>query len=313
MYGTQGGTMRGICGETVGGSFQIVLFLLCAGAETVSAQTTGTLTLVEGKVALIRGATQYAAAPGVGLNDGDILAVDPKGQAQMEFQDGVVLNLSQGAHAMLTGLAPKRAARTQQPVITVLSGWAKLSHVKSKGAAYLYATPVAEVLSGDATAVLTAGPDFTALFVESGTVKFYETGRRRARTTAREAKGGDFVSRKGGQSAVFSARPSPEFVKSMPRYFRDNLPVLIDRIKNRNVEPRFEHEVTYAEVEDWLNADYSIRGHLVARFEKRSQDPEFRRKLIENLHSHPEWDRVLFPEKYEPKDADEPKRKPDQH
>jgi len=304
--------MRGIYRKTVGGVFQIALFLLCAGAGTVKAQTMGTLTLVEGKTALIRGAAQYTAAPGVQLNDGDILAVDPKGQAQVEFRDGAILNLSQGARAMLTGIAPKPAARTQQPEITVLSGWAKLSHAKSKGAAYLYATPVAEVLSGDATAVLTAGSDFTALFIESGTVKFYETGKRRARTTAREAKSGEFIARKGGQSAIFSARPSPEFVKSMPRYYQDNLPVLLDRTKNRNVEPRFEHEVTYAEVEDWLKADSSIRGHLVARFEKRSRDPEFRRKLIENLQSHPEWDRVLFPEKYQPKDADDPKRKPNQ-
>jgi len=301
--------MRGIYWETVGGFFQIALFLLCAGAGTVRAQTTGTLTLVEGKATLIRGAVQYTAAPGVRLDEGDILAVDPKGQAQVEFQDGAILNLSQGARAMLTGIAPKRAARTQ-PVITVLSGWVKLSHAKSKGAAYLYTTPVAEVLSGDATAVLTAGSDFTALFIESGAVKFYETGKRRARTNAREAKSGEFIARKSGQSAIFSARPSPEFVKSMPRYFRDNLPVLLDRTKNRNVEPKFEHEVTYAEVEDWLKADSSIRGHFVARFEKRSRDPEFRRKLIENLPSHPEWDRVLFPEKYEPKDADNPKRKP---
>jgi hypothetical protein len=302
--------MRGICRETVGVVFQIALFLFCAGAGSAGAQTAGTLTLVEGRVALIRGAAQYTAAPGVGLKEGDMLAVDPKGQAQLEFQDGAILNISQGTRAMLTDIADKRGARGQT-VITLLYGWAKLTHAKSKGGPYRYVTPVAEIVSGDATAVLTAGSDSTAVFIESGAVKFYETETGRARKTVRDAKGGDFIARRGEQPATLSARPSPEFVRSMPRHFRDNLPVLLGRLKNRNVEPRLEHEVTYAEVEDWLKADYAIRRHFVARFEKRSRDPEFRRKLIENLRAHPEWDRVLFPEKYEPKDpsdSNDPKR-----
>jgi len=104
----------------------------------------------------------------------------------------------------------------------------------------------------------------------------------------------------------------------MPRHFRDNLPVLLNRLKNRNVRPRLEHEVTYPEVEDWLKADYSIRRHFVTRFESRSRDAEFRRKLIENLQAHPEWDsvlfpdRALFPEKYEPDDPNDPKGEPNQ-
>jgi len=303
--------MRGIWRKTVGSFFQIGLILFCSAAPA-EAQSAGTLTLVEGNVALIRGAAQYTAAPGVGLNDGDILTVGPKGQAQVEFQDGAILNLSQGASAMLAGNAAKRAARAQ-PVITVLSGWLKLTQARPKGPAYLYATPVAEVVSADATAVLTAGTDSTAVFIESGAVKFSETGKKRARISTRDAKAGEFIARKGGQPAILSGRPSPEFVKSMPRHFQDNLPILLDRIKNRNVEPKFEHEVTYTEVEDWLKADFSIRRHLVARFEKRSRDPEFRRKLIENLQSHPEWDRVLYPEKYEPKDPNGPTRGPNQH
>ncbi|MGB5080193.1 MAG: hypothetical protein WBO23_05560 [Burkholderiales bacterium] len=297
--------MRGICRGTVGVFFRVALLVFCAGAGSAAAQIAGTLTLVEGRVALIRDATQYTAAPGVGLKSGDMLAVDPKGQAQVEFHDGAILNFSQGTRAMLTDIAAKRGARGQ-PVITLLSGWTKLTHAKSKGKPYRYSTPVAEIVSGDATAVLTAGGDFIAVFIESGTVKFYETGKRGARQTARDAKGGDFIARKGEQPATFSARPSPEFVKSMPRHFRDNLPVLLDRLKNRNVEPRVEHEVTYAEVEAWLKADYSIRRHFVTRFERRSRDPEFRRGLIDNLRAHPEWDRVLFPEKYEPKDPNDP-------
>jgi hypothetical protein len=82
---------------------------------------------------------------------------------------------------------------------------------------------------------------------------------------------------------------------------------LLDRFKNRRSEPKRDHEVTYAEVEAWLKAGSAIRRNLVKRFEIRSKDSEFRRKLIENLREHPEWDKVLFPEKYAPKDPGDPK------
>ena len=38
---------------------------------------------------------------------------------------------------------------------------------------------------------------------------------------------------------------------------------------------------------------------MLERFRQRAKDPQFRSKLIENLAAHPEWDRILFPEKYE--------------
>jgi len=286
----------------VGSCFQVAAILFCAGA---SAQTAGTLTLVEGRLALIRGGTLYTATQGVRLGNGDILAVDPKGQAQVEFQDGAILNLSNGARAMLMGTAP--GARGQSE-IAVLSGWAKFAQKKSgKAVSYRYLTPLAEITSGEATAVLNASDNFTAIYIESGAVRFSEIGRKGTQRAERDAKGGEFIVRRGEQPAAFAPRPSAEFVKSMPRHFQDNLPVLLERVKSKRAEPKREREVTYAEVEAWLKAGSTIRRGFVKRFEARSRDPEFRRKLVENLREHPEWDRVLFPEKYEEKEPNGPK------
>jgi hypothetical protein len=296
--------MRGICRGGVRSFFQVAVILLCAGAPAL-AQTAGTLTLAEGGVALIRGATVYTATQGVRLGDGDILSIDPKGQAQIEFPDGAILNLSHGARAMLTNIAS--GARGQSE-IAVLSGWAKFSQKKSsKGAQYRYLTPRAEITAVEATAVLDSGDGSTDIYIESGTVRFSEVGRKGVQRIARDAKGGEFIVRRGEQPATLGPRPSAEFIKNMPRHFRDDLPVLLDRFKNRRSEPKREHEVTYAEVEAWLKAGSPIRRNFVKRFEVRSKDPEFRRKLVENLREHPEWDRVLFPEKYEQKDPNDPK------
>src|SRR6266850_469249 len=303
-YGSEvGGDMRGCSRGVLGARFQFAAALLGACASAFA--QTATLTLAEGSVELIRGATLYTATQGVRLGDGDILSIDPKGQAQVEFQDGAILNLSQGARAMLTTIAS--GARGQSE-IALLSGWAKFTQKKSsKGTQYRYLTPRVEIDAGEATAVLNAGDGSTDIYVESGAVRFSEIGRKGVQRIARDAKGGEFIVRRGEQPATLGLRPSAEFIKNMPRHFRDDLPVLLDRFKNRRSEPKREHEVAYAEVEAWLKAGPSIKRNFVKRFESRSKDSEFRRKLIENLREHPEWDKVLFPEKYAPKDSNSPK------
>ena len=293
--------MRTSCRAVVGSCFQVVAILFCTGA---SAQT-ATLTLVEGRLGLIRGATLYTATQGVRLGNGDILAIDPKGLAQVEFADGAILNLAQGARAMLVGAAPGGRG---QPEIAVLSGWVKFTQKKSaKSAPFRVLAPLAEIALGDATTVLNAGGDFTDIYLESGAARFSERGRKGTQGAVRDVKGGDFIVRRGEQPASFAPRPSAEFVKNMPRHFQDNLPALLEKVKSKRAEPKREHEVAYAEVEAWLKTSLPMRRTFVKRFEGRSKDPEFRRKLIENLREHPEWDPVLFPEKYETKDSNGPK------
>src|SRR5260221_153053 len=123
--------------------------------------------------------------------------------------------------------------------------------------------------------------------------------------SGRDFKGGEFVVRRDGQAFSVAPHPSAEFVKAMPGYFRDDLPVFLPRVRNRNVEPRREHEATYAEVEVWLKANLPTRRGLAERFQSRVKDAQFRGKLVENLAAHPEWEPVLFPEKYEKKKEDE--------
>src|SRR6267154_2786268 len=184
--------------------------LLLGACASAFAQTAGTLTLVEGNVELIRGATLYAATQGVRLGDGDILSIDPKGQAQIEFQDGAILNLSQGARAMLTNVGS--GARGQSE-IAVLSGWAKFTQKKSgKGAQYRYLTPRAEITAGEATAVLNAGDGSTDIYIESGAARFSEIGRKGVQRISRDAKGGEFIVCRGEQPATVSSRPSAEIL-----------------------------------------------------------------------------------------------------
>jgi hypothetical protein len=52
-----------------------------------------------------------------------------------------------------------------------------------------------------------------------------------------------------------------------------------------------------------LKAESPFRRQFIERWRGKARDSEFRRALVANLSSHPEWDPVLFPEKYLPKPA----------
>jgi hypothetical protein len=75
------------------------------------------------------------------------------------------------------------------------------------------------------------------------------------------------------------------------------------RYKDRETQPKRIDEVSYGDVETWLKAPPGIRRPLVTRFEPRAADPKFRAALEANMRFHPEWDPVLFPEKYEEKET----------
>ena len=125
-------------------------------------------------------------------------------------------------------------------------------------------------------------------------------------------KGGDFYTRKADQKSAVAPRPSAAFIGALPKIFLDPLPSRIARYKEREIQPKRVDDVSYAEVEMWLKAPPDIRRPMVSRFRPRISDPAFRSSLVANLKYHPEWDPILFPEKYKPKEpaADAPKGAP---
>ena len=282
---------------------RIAVFLICASTSAFG-QTVGILTVAEGGAQLVRGSSTYSAAQGVALQNGDMLAPGPKGQAQIEFKDGAILNLSRGTRAFLMS-SPSAGG---EPGVALQPGWVKFTRAKAaKGKPYRYIMPLARLDTAGATGVLRIGEDSSEIFIESGAARLVEMSRSGAPAGGRDLKGGEFVVRAAGQPLRVSPRPSAEFIKGMPGYFRDDLPVFLPRVRDKSVEPAREHEASYAEVEPWLKASAPIRRTLIERFRGRAKDPQFRSKLIENLAAHPEWDRILFPEKYEEESKKEEK------
>lgn len=262
----------------------IPLLLACSGAL---AQGVGFLPLAEGNVSLVRGAIVHAAVEGMRVQDGDILATAANSQAHIQLTDGSLLNLGPGTRLMVMRVPPARG----ESEVAMLSGWLKVSQKKANPPRpFRYYLPNAQVTSENATAVIRADAGLVEAFVETGAIRL---------GAPLQVNSGEFVRLKSGQAAATAPRASREFVKAMPRHFKDSLPVLADKLKDRRIEPKRERDVAYADVEDWMKAAWPVRRGFVRRFQGRAGNPEFRAALVRNLRYHPEWDRTLFPEKYE--------------
>jgi hypothetical protein len=164
-------------------------------------------------------------------------------------------------------------------------------------------TPHFSLQGGDGTAVLLIRGDDASVFVENGAVRLSAPGAASGQG-GQPLKSGDFYTVKADQKGVLAGRPSPAFIGALPKAFLDPLPSRMARFKDRQAQPKRLQAASYAEVETWLKAPLAVRRPMPARFKSRAGDPQFRAALIENLKFHPEWDPILFPEKYLPKEPE---------
>ena len=281
--------------------------LLACPLAVSAVEAAATLTLLEGAATLVRGVTRYALAEGVRLQAGDILEVGDKALAEIEFTDGAALTLGPKTRALARSLARSKAA---QGDFYVPQGVMKVARV-APAARLRFVSPLFAIQPEQGSAVLLVGGAEESVFVEGGSLRLGATRARGAAAAPLQLGTGQFFTGANLQRGSVGSRLSPAFVAALPKLFLDPLPSRLARFKDRAAQPRALDTVSYAEVETWLKAPPEFRGPMLARFRSRIDDEQFRAALVANLRFHPEWDPVLFPEKYEPKVPDAPPRPPE--
>jgi hypothetical protein len=154
-----------------------------------------------------------------------------------------------------------------------------------------YLLPTMEIDTKDATLVIHAAASADEVFVESGAAGASELNADGVKATAIATKGGDYIALK--DNAITIGRPPTGFFGSVPKYYMDNLPNLYAKIKDVQREPARDHDTTYAEAAVWLDANKTVRHGLVARYQPRLKDAEFRAGIAATISTHPEWEKVL--------------------
>ena len=271
---------------------------------SAAGQGIGSVTLLEGSLRLMRGTGVLKGAEGISLRQGDILENADKGIVQLEFVGGTVVVLGPSSRLYIfrhavgrsSGAAEGDSAGTQ---LVLLSGWLK-GESKSDAGSYRYQDPFLATTTGNGTVLIHSYETGADVFVESGAATIAEVGPDGGARHPGPAKAGQFFSRRAGKAVASASRPSQAFIDAMPPAFRDTLPSRLERFAGKSVEPKLDHQVSYAEAEPWLTMPSAWRRGLIDRFEPRLRDPEFRRQMELHVAEFPEWDVILHPEKKSP-------------
>jgi len=270
------------------------LLLLC---EAAAAAEVGIATLVDPGSRVLRGATWYKLVPGARLEEGDILDIADRAQAQVELTAGSSANVVGAGILHIVRASPAGAPVT----LALYNAWAK---VAAKPPGLRIHTPQADVVTGEAIVVFRGG---NSMFVESGAARLIELAANGSEGPGHDMKRGEHWSKSASGAYSMVPRAPKDFVDAMPRTYFDALPALADRYK---AKPTLvvDRDITYAEAEPWLAG--RDRAAFERRFASRLRDPAFRRAVEPYVARYPSWDRMLHPEKYAPKPTPAPDRSP---
>lgn len=253
------------------------------------------VTIVDGDAVLTDGNRSLVAAEGLKVADETLVRTGAKTTLlRVEWPDGTAADFGPDTQAMLnpSGFGP-RGGRT--PSVYLLRGWLKLSAMGTGPTAGLLA-PRLDVQPYKGALVVMALGDETWVFAEGGAAPLVERDLKPVSNVA--LKNGEVYLRTGNAKGVVSPRPSPAQMQRVPRGFRDSLPLRTAALKDKAVAAKAAPPASYADLRDWLVAEAPLRKSFTRRFAERAKDPAFRSGLNENLARHPEWEPVLFPERF---------------
>ena len=265
------------------------LALLIVSGVATAAPEVGVATLVEGEARLLRGATWYKLVPGTRVEEGDIVQISDRAQAQLEFATGTVANLVGAGSVYVTPV------KSGPPVVTLPAGWLKIA---AKAPGVRVRTAPFDVVTADAIVVIHAQGPLAEFFVEAGSVRFFDVSATGTDGVPRDATRGEYWAKSATVGFTTVPRAPRTFVDAMPRHFADALPALAARLKSKPALV-VDHDITYAEAEPWLAG--RDRAAFERRFASRLRDPAFRKAVEPVVARYPSWDRMLHPEKYAPK------------
>ena len=274
------------------------LFSLCllTLGSVASAAVPALVTILQGDATLVRQTTRYALAEGVALSDGDIVETAADAFAQIEFEDGTVVAISEKGRLLLKPQLTPPKTTSAPAQFYLLEGWIKLATVPKAPAEADFLTPAFELATPGATIVARVRAKGYELFVESGSARLV------ARGATSGLRANDFVNQAANaDKPTIGANLGGEFLQLLPRQFRDRLPARAALFTGRIVAPKPISAIQYADVSPWLHAESGIRLALSRQWRSRAADRAFRAEVAANLGAHTEWERVLYPERFLPK------------
>lgn len=258
----------------------------------------GVLTIVEGEASVLRESRRFPAVEGLRVLPDDLLHTGADARlVRIELAAGGVLDLGPSTRLLLH---PRFPAGERPAPAYLASGWLKAAAPRGDGKAPGIASSRFDVGELAGTVVLLASRERVVAFAEAGRATIVE---RRDDTALRThaLREGDAYSQRAMRDGAVAPRLPADVAAQMPRAFADSLPRRAARFDGTRIEPANGSDVEYDDAAPWINAEPSLRGVFRQRWAARARDAKFRAGLVADLKLHPEWARVLWPEKFQPK------------
>jgi len=255
------------------------------------------ISVLEGDAVVVDGLRRVAAAAGQRLEAGAIIETTAKtGVLRLEGGDQSTYDLGPDTRAMLapTGFASRNE---RAPQLYLMQGWLKGTARGAREAAGIL-TPALEVLPFKGAIVLYQAKREHAAFVEAGRADLVE---RRVGSGSIAVNASEFYAGEGARRGSVAARPAPSWLQTVPRAFRDPIPLRAAAWRDRRVEALVLPGPTYTQLADWLTAEPTLRAQMVPRFAPLARDAAFRAEVLHRLPSHPEWGPIVAPPEPRPR------------
>jgi hypothetical protein len=239
---------------------------------------------------IIRGTSLNTASKGVTLAAGDLVATGVGAFLVVELQGGDLLGIGPSTQVYFM----QRTA-SDNPTLVVLKGWVKadIRDASRSAPARVLGTRLG-IQSHQAVGLLYTDERSDSVFDEQGSATLLLRDET-VTHTGKETAANQFFVRQERADVVSQPRPSTEFIGNMPIPFRDPLPEHASAKLKKPAAPQFVREVTYSDVQQWLNMPRDWRAGFIGRFRGRLKDPAFFAAMDASMAQHPEWQPILHP------------------
>jgi hypothetical protein len=264
---------------------------LAAHGKPVPSTFGGVVAIADGEpFTLVRGTSLNTATKGVTLAAGDMVSTGPGAFLAIEMPGTGLLGIGPSTQVYFM----QRSA-SDPPTLVVLKGWVKADiRAAAKGPPVRVIGTRLGIQSHQAVVLLYAEEHADSVFDEQGGATLLLRDEAATRT-GKETQANQFFMREERADVISQPRPSSEFVAKMPVPFRDPLPENASAKLKKTTTPQFVRDVSYADVQQWLNMPRDWRAGFIGRFHGRLKDRAFFAAMDASMGQHPEWQPILHP------------------
>ncbi len=217
---------------------------------------------VQGDTRIQRGEVYLAAAPGVDVEEDDIVETGDNASAQVEMRDGSLLKLGAASRLLLADYKFDSGGNVVSAGLEVLSGWLRFAVSKLRGneSRYAISTPTMTIGIRGTEGVIEAHGARGGLLLEEG-----EVAVRAAEAGSVPVRAGEYIERAPGQPFARPGAVPPAFRARMPATMQARMARRAHLLKQRGVPPRQIRHIQREDRERYLRQ----HPHLRQKFEQR--------------------------------------------